>query len=392
MNLRTLVTTFCIVGLITLSSESRAEVLGMMNYESKMPDQLKSLKLGDDDTRREGIAIIDLDPDSQSFGKIVSDIPISPDNILHHIYYDRTMTKAYITGLSEPSLQVMDMTSNPFRIKTVDVKGCVMAENVIFDEANENWYLTCMDSANFYVGKVTTDEITAEVKVPNTYPHGLGIHTGIDRIIVTSTVSGDLKTPDDIVTILRASDLEVLGKKKLSLKEGQSGDAPAEVLFVPGANIPTAYVTTIFGGTLWALIWDEKHNDFTSKQVYDFSKVDAGMALEMYFNKKGDRLYVTTATPGHLHVFDIANDPASPQLITSIPTAEGAHHVGITKDEKYAFVQNSFLNLPGLSDGSVTVIDLNTHKRVRSMDTLKDAGFNPNSIILLPEWNSFGGH
>ncbi len=392
MYLKLLVAAFCVTSLITFSSENRAEILGMMNYESKIPDQLKSLKLGNEETRREGIAIIDLDPDSSSFGKILSDIPVSADNILHHIFYDRTMTKAYITGLAEPSLQVMDMTTNPFRIKKINVTGCVFAEDVIFDEANENWYLTCMDSANFFVGNVATDEVTAEVKLPGTYPHGLAVHTGIDRIIVTSTVSGDLKNADDIVSIVRASDLKRLGQKKLSLKKGQSGEAPVEILFVPGANPPTAYVTNMFGATLWALAWDSTHKDFIPHQIYDFNEIKAGMALEMYFNEKGDRLYVTTASPGHFHIFDISNDILNPQLITSIPTAEGAHHVGITKDEKYAFVQNSLLNLPGLSDGSVTVIDLQERKVVKSMDTLKNAGFNPNSLVLLPKWNSFGGH
>jgi hypothetical protein len=28
---------------------------------------------------------------------------------------------------------------------------------------------------------------------------------------------------------------------------------------------------------------------------------------------------------------------------------------------------------------------------VASMDTLKDAGFNPNLIVLLPDWNDFTG-
>jgi len=249
-----------------------------------------------------------------------------------------------------------------------------------------------MDSSNFFVGKVATDEVTAEVKLPGTYPHGLGVHTGIDRIIVTSTVSGDLKNADDIVSILRASDLKLLGQKKLSLKKGQSGEAPVEVLFVPGADTPTAYVTNMFGATLWALTWDSSREDFIPKQIYDFNDIKAGMALEMYFNKKGDRLYVTTASPGHFHIFDISKDNLDPQLITSIPTGEGAHHVGITKDEKYAFVQNSLLNLPGLSDGSVTVIDLKARKVVKSMDTLKNAGFNPNSLVLLPKWNSLAGH
>ena len=65
-----------------------------------------------------------------------------------------------------------------------------------------------------------------------------------------------------------------------------------------------------------------------------------------------------TAKPGHLNIFDISKNAGKPELIKSIATAEGAHHVAMTKDEKLGFVQNSLLNLPGMSDGSITVIDL----------------------------------
>ena len=49
------------------------------------------------------------------------------------------------------------------------------------------------------------------------------------------------------------------------------------------------------------------------------------------------------------------------------------------------FVQNSLLNLDGISDGSITVIDLEKGGQVMgSIDTLKAQGFNPNCIMLLP--------
>ena len=72
--------------------------------------------------------------------------------------------------------------------------------------------------------------------------------------------------------------------------------------------------------------------------------------------------------------------------------AEGAHHVAVTKDERFAFVQNSLLNLPGMSDGSITVIDLVKGGAVGSINMLKDRAFNPNSIVLLPQWNHPAGH
>ena len=179
---------------------------------------------------------------------------------------------------------------------------------------------------------------------------------------------------------------------KANAKTSPAREAPVEILFVPGANPPVAYVTNMFGGSLWAATWNAQKKDFDVAEAFDFATVKAGVPLEMYFNGKSDRLYVTTAKPGHLHIFDISKGPGKPQLVKSIPTAEGAHHVAITKDEKLAFVQNSLLNLPGMSDGSITIIDLAKGEAIGSIDTLKDQGFNPNSIVLLPRWNHPAGH
>jgi DNA-binding beta-propeller fold protein YncE len=92
------------------------------------------------------------------------------------------------------------------------------------------------------------------------------------------------------------------------------------------------------------------------------------------------------------YVFDISQDTGKPKFLKSIATAEGAHHVAYTKDGRFAYVQNSLLNLPGMNDGSITLVDLNKDEAVDSIDTLKDQGFAPNSIVLLPEWNDMAGH
>ncbi len=160
---------------------------------------------------------------------------------------------------------------------------------------------------------------------------------------------------------------------------------------MPG-DVPAFYVTNMMGGGLWGVIWDEASQDFTARELFDFSTLEAGTPLEMYFNTAGDTLYVTTAVPGELHVFDISGGPLSPKLVKSLPAGEGAHHVAITKDERLGFVQNALLNLPGMSDGSITVVDLEKGEVIGSIDTLKEMGLNPNSIVLLPEWNHLAGH
>jgi hypothetical protein len=45
-----------------------------------------------------------------------------------------------------------------------------------------------------------------------------------------------------------------------------------------------------------------------------------------------------------------------------------------------------------MSDGSITVIDLTKGEAVGSIKTLSEQGFNPNSIVLLPQWNHPAGH
>jgi hypothetical protein len=205
-----------------------AEILAMMNYESKTPDRVKALKLSGPQERRAGIAIIDVDPDSATFGKWLADIPHDPAGVSHHIFYDRTMTKAYLASLASPPLQVMDMTEFPPRLRTVEVPNCAMAEDVIFDDANEHWYLTCMMSANVWQGGVATDEV--------------------------------------------------------------------------------------LGATLWALIWNEATQVFDASQIVDFNTMGAGVLLEMYFNTAGDRLHVTTAVPGQIHIFDTSEGPLTPTL------------------------------------------------------------------------------
>ena len=91
--------------MVLAPSLARSEILAMMNYETKSKNSLKSLKAPVPPAeRREGIAIIDVDPASPAFGKIVTDIPLPADLVAHHIFYNKDLTKAYITALgkSEP--------------------------------------------------------------------------------------------------------------------------------------------------------------------------------------------------------------------------------------------------------------------------------------------------
>ncbi len=387
-------TTITVAALAVLPLLARAEILAMVNYESKSADSLKALKTPiAPQARREGIAIIDVDPKSKNFGKIVTDLPLPADTVAHHIFYNKDQSKAYITALGKSELRTIDMKTKPYAIKTIALPDCKVGEDVVFSADKKSWYVSCMGSNNMIVGDAATDKPVKTVALPKPYPHGIAIHDGIDRILLTSTVrASDLGDAGETITAVKASTGEVTGTYKVSTKASPGGEAPVEVTFVPGANPPVAYVTNMYAATLSTAVWDPAKKDFKVQQAYDFAPLKAGVPLEIYFNKKGDRMYITTAKPGHMHIFELGKDPATPKLLKSIATAEGAHHVAFTLDGQYAFVQNTLLNLPGMSDGSITIIDMKKEAVIGSVDTLKNMGLNPNSIVLLPQWNDPAGH
>ena len=383
-----------VAALSLLPSIATAEILAMFNYETKSPDSLKVLKTPvAPQGRKEGIAIIDVDPQSKSFGKIVQDLPLPSDLVAHHIFYNRDQSKAYVTALGKSELRVIDMNRKPYEIKVIPVPGCSVGEDVVFSDDNTKWYLSCMGTQNVVYGDAKTDKVVKNVALAKPYPHGIAIHQGIDRILTSSTVrASDLGDAGESITEIEASSGKQMATYKMSNKPSPAGEAPVEVLFVPGANPPVAYVTNMYGGTLWTATWNPAKKGFEVAQVHDFAEQKSGVPLEIYFTKKSTRMYVTTAKPGHLHIFDISANAAKPKLLKSIATAEGAHHVAFTKDGRYAYVQNALLNLPGMSDGSVTVVDLKKEQVIASVDTLKNQGFNPNSMVLLPKWSDLAGH
>ena len=377
--MKSLVRVLLVMSFVLSVSSARAEILALLNYETK-PEQT---------IRREGLAVIDVDPKSPTFGKLLMDIPLPPDLVAHHIYFNRNKSKAYITALGKSILHVMDLTRFPYRIKAVPVPDCQVLEDVVFSEDNRIWHLTCMGSSNVIMGDATTDKPTKTISSPGgstfiKHPHGISLHTGIDRLIITSTVRpSDLGDPGETVTILEAKSGKVLSTHKVSLKPSPAGEAPVEAMFLPGSNPPVAYITNMYGATLWMAVWNAATKSFSFSQVDDLGSRGHGVALEMEHNKKRDRLYVTTAKPGHVSIYDVSS-PQKPKFLKAVAAAEGAHHLVFSPDERYLFVQNSLLNLPGMSDGSITVIDMAKEEPVARVVTLKNMGLNPNCIVLLP--------
>lgn len=372
----------------------QAEILAMANYESKPKDSLKELKMPfGANARREGIAIFDVDPASPSFGQIIADIPLPSDLVAHHVFWNRDHTKVYLTALGKPELRVIDTTRNPYRVKVIEVPDCEVGEDVVFSADNTRWYETCMGSSKIIVGDAVNDSYVETWDSPVKYPHGIAIHEGIDRMLVTSTVrAADFGDPGQELGVLEASTGKHLGTVRVTDKPEPNNIAPVEVVFVPQSDPPVAWVTNMNDATLWTVSWNPETAAFDPAPGFDFAGEGAAVPLEIYFNADGTEMHVTTSNPGKMHFFTLGDNGRTATHVKAIDTAGGAHHVAYTRDGRYAFVQNSFINLPGMSDGSISVVDLSSREVVGSWNTLKDNGFNPNCVVLLADWNDPMGH
>ncbi len=373
---------------------ARAEMLAMVVYETKAEESIRALRVEDADRPREdGLAIIDVDPASEAYGKILAKFPLPEGLVPHHQYYNRDQTKIYVTGALMPMLHVVDVTRAPYRIKRVDIPGCKRLDSMVISDDNKTWWVTCRDTGKVIVGDATADRPIGEI-VLNDLPHGIGFHEGLDRLIVTHY--GSLDNFGETIIVVEASTGTVLSRHKVSDQPSPSHAGPVEVLFKRKSEPAFAYVTVHFDGpdkkgTLWAAVWNRNSQDFEVHELFDFATTEGAIPVAMGFDHNEERLFVTTLNPGHFHIFDISRDPLKPKLLKTLPAAQGAHHVALSPDGRYAFIENGLYNLPGLSDGSITVVDLEKLEVVDNIMTLKDAGYAINHILMLPEWHRAPG-
>jgi hypothetical protein len=378
---RTLLSATASVALLAAAAASAGQT-ALVLYETK----------GEQPIRQEGIAFVELDPDAPDYGQVLAQIPLPPDFVSHHIFYNPARDRAYVTSLGRSELRVLDVTAFPYRTTVVPVPGCVVGEDVAFSEALDRWYLTCMGSSVVVVGDATTDAVLGTIALPEPWPHGVAVHDGIDRMLVTSTVNpADPSQAGDAIVVIRPSTGEVLSTHRVADGPSPAGTAPVEVFFVPGAEPPLAYVTNMIEGRLWIAEWQPEAEAFAFRGDFDFAAIGQGMALEVYFSPHGERAYVTTALPGHLNAFDIS-DPRAPEHLWAVEAAGGAHHLVFSPDFTRAYVQNSLMNIPGMNDGSISVIDIEAGEKIGSIDTFRDADLTINTIMLTPEAEDFHAH
>jgi hypothetical protein len=359
----------------------------------------------------DGILVVDLDPDSEHFGEIIQDVAIDVGVLPHHLYFNHDQSRLYTTALGGAHLYEILLEHDEglpriSGIEAIDTGGNVVGEDLFFTRDGSRFYMTFMGGRGEATGgslgvfdaatNALVDTITAPVPddpasgVPFImYAHGISANEDIGLLMVTSTIHPDLTTGvGNTVTLIDLETHEVL-ETYLVAESFSDATAPVEVLLLRGEQPPHALASAMLGGDVWIAGYDEASGRFGPFEVA-VTGADFGHSwpLEFYVHTRRDgetELYVSFAQPGVVHVYGL-DDLPSLTLRRILAAAPGAHHLAFfetSAGREVVVVQNNLLNLDGMNDGSLMVLDINSGEALATLDLARDHGLMPESVESL---------
>ena len=361
------------------------------------------------------LAIVELDPEAENFGEILTEYEYDGFELpLHHLYYSPS-GRLYSTGqdpacsLAEVDLS-RDATGAPVigGMECLDTGGQVVGEDIVWHEVNgtERMFVTFMggtgldqaDGGSVGVFDPQTNELLEIIEARKSevgegepyimYAHGLSAYG--DRMVISSTVHPDRQSGvGNAVTVIDLATLEPI--QNITVEDAKPlgfPSSPVEVLFVrpdiSESATPSVLVNTMFGFEVWQIPYDETEKSFGEPQkLYDGASEGTAVPLEFYGNES--ELFISHALPGVVKRYAL---DSLPKLVPSGPDIvadPGAHHMifySSSSGRPLIAVQNNLLNLGNAEDEdptdidfiaklnahTVTVHDLETGERLASLD------------------------
>jgi hypothetical protein len=358
---------------------------------------------------QDGVVLMDLDPESATFGKILQNRKIGAGVLPHHLYFNHDQNRLYTTALGGENLYEIKLDNGKDGlpkmawIKGVDTGGNLVGEDIYFTKDGSRYYVTFMGgqggdaggSVGVFDAKTNALIETIIAPVPDElpadepfilWPHGISANEELGLLMVTSTIHHDLSTGvGNTVTLIDMKTNQLL--KTYLVSDGwEDFSSPVEVIMLRDDLPPYALVNTMIGGDIWIAAYDAETGLFDEfEKVVEGSDSGLGWALEFYIHESdvGElELYVSFGTPGVINVYSLQNLPEL-TLKRQLPAGAGAHHMTFFETQsgrEVVAVQNNLLNLDGLNSGLLTVVDIYTGEVLATLDMPTEYGLMPESV------------
>ena len=333
------------------------------------------------------LAVVDFDPDSRSYGRILSTVPLpgpgASNNEPHHVGVSADGKVLAAGGL----LSVLSGQKEIFFFDISDPKSPRFLRSAdpplssITDEfyalPRGGFLVTMMGGAQgHHPGRVVefdknlnlVAELPATPPAEGFNPHGLSVRPE-ENLMVTSdficpsstlnAVPGGL----DLRGSVRVWDFAA--RKILRTVEIPGAGGTIDVRLIPGDRGRRAYTAGMLDDKLYLIDTDAG----IAKPVFDFSTIaKGGWPQLMRTTADGKRLFVSMNMAGKVAMFDI-NHPESPKLLATLDLGKdsGPHYIALTGDEKRLVVSDYFLNEDGAGkvhaegDHKVHVANVKSH-------------------------------
>jgi DNA-binding beta-propeller fold protein YncE len=358
---------------------------------------------------KDGVALLDLNPESKHFGKVLQRKAIGEGVLPHHLYFNNDESRLYTTALGGSMLYELildkgrDGVPRITRVVPIETGGNRVGEDIYFTRDGSRFYMTFMGGqggpkdGTVGVFDARTNELIETIQaLPDdanpakpfiSHAHGISANEDLGILMVTNTINpADLAS--EVGNTVTAIDMATNDVRSTHLVADNPQDLsqPVEVLLTRDDLPPFALVTTINGGDIWVAPYDAETSAFGTfiKQV-DGGAQGLGVALELYIhaNHHGEKeLYVSFGLPGIVNVYGLDQLPELP-LKRTLHAGAGAHHMAFFETEggrELVVVQNNLLNAPGLNAGTLQVIDTHTGELVGTVDLPAEYGLMPESI------------
>lgn len=353
----------------------------------------------------DGVALIDLDPESKRFGDILQKRSMGSGVLPHHLYFDRAGERLYTTALGGPYLFEISLTTDARgmphlgAVQPIETGQNQIGEDMYFTEDGSRYYVTFLaghgGARDGSVGVFDADDnsMLDEIRAPESegepfilYPHGISANEELGLLMVTSDAAPD--GVSGVGNTVTAIDLETNEPVQTHPVRSHPDDLTetVEVLLLRDDLPPFALVTTVTDAGVWVAPYEESSGQFGEfEKQFDGAAQGLGVALEFYIheNQAGDKeLFVTFAQPGAVAVFGLDELPKLPPR-RLLSTAPGAHHLSFFETRSgrdVMVVQNNLINIDGLNDGSLSVLDVETGELLGDVDLDERDGLLAESI------------
>jgi len=375
------------------------------------------------------VAVVDFDPRSSSYGKVLRTVPLSGTSAVrnepHHVGLSSDGKTLALGGL----LSILNGNDEVFFFDVTDPRNPTFLDSddppnaSITDEfaalKNGGFLATFMGGANgAHPGRVV--EYDADLKRLQEWPlnpptdgfnpHGISLNEA-KNIMVT----GDFICP--LLTLhidgghkahlrgsIRVWDLAARTiTRTILVGDPASPAGTMEVQLIPKDSRLRAFTAGMADGKLYLV--DTQNG--TATAVFDFSSFAVPNVQEIWpqiirINKKGTRLFITlnyAGAAGKVVMFDISR-PEQPKVLSVVDLGPGSgpHYLGLTRDEKRLVVTDYFL-VEDLAQGGIVQAEgdhkihvLNVHGERLERDAKFDLDFNrdistgaarPHGVVLL---------